>query len=82
MKKKVLLTALLCCAVNLVFAQLTLKGKVVDENQKPISGASVWIEYTTIGTSTDSKGEFYLEKVPEGDQLLRVSALDYTGGRL
>lgn len=82
MKKKVLLTALLCCAVNLVFAQLTLKGKVVDENQKPISGASVWIEYTTIGTSTDTKGEFYLEKVPEGDQLLRVSALDYTGGRM
>lgn len=82
MKKKVLLTALLCCAVNLVFAQLTLKGRVVDENQKPISGASVWIEYTTIGTSTDTKGEFILEKVPTGEHLLRVSALDYTGGRL
>lgn len=68
--------------MNLVFAQITLKGRVIDENEKPISGASVWIEYTTIGLSTNGKGEFSLEKVPAGEHILRVSALDYTGERM
>ena len=76
-----MLTALLCCIASISFAQLSLRGRVVDENEKPIAGASVWIEYTTIGTSTDLKGEFSLEKVPEGNNLLRISALDYNGAR-
>ena len=80
--RRIVLTALLCCIMNLVFAQITLKGRVIDENEKPISGASVWIEYTTIGLSTNGKGEFSLEKVPAGEHILRVSALDYTGERM
>ncbi|WP_303893776.1 TonB-dependent receptor [Dysgonomonas mossii] len=81
MKLRIMLTALLCCIASISFAQLSLRGRVVDENEKPIAGASVWIEYTTIGTSTDLKGEFSLEKVPEGNNLLRISALDYNGTR-
>lgn len=76
-----MLTALLCCIASISFAQLSLRGRVVDENEKPIAGASVWVEYTTIGTSTDLKGEFSLEKVPEGNNFLRISALDYNGAR-
>lgn len=76
-----MLTALLCCIASISFAQLSLRGRVVDENEKPIAGASVWVEYTTIGTSTDLKGEFSLEKIPEGNNLLRISALDYNGAR-
>lgn len=76
-----MLTALLCCIASISFAQLSLRGRVVDENEKPIAGASVRVEYTTIGTSTDLKGEFSLEKVPEGSNLLRISALDYNGAR-
>ncbi|WP_308600409.1 TonB-dependent receptor domain-containing protein [uncultured Dysgonomonas sp.] len=81
MKLRIMLTALLCCIASISFAQLSLRGRVVDENEKPIAGASVWVEYTTIGTSTDLKGEFSLEKVPEGNNLLRISALDYNGAR-
>lgn len=76
-----MLTALLCCIASISFAQLSLRGRVIDENEKPIAGASVWIEYTTIGTSTDLKGEFSLEKIPEGNNLLRISAIDYNGAR-
>ena len=76
-----MLTALLCCIASISFAQLSLRGRVIDENEKPIAGASVWIEYTTIGTSTDLKGEFSLEKIPEGNNLLRISAIDYNGVR-
>ena len=81
MKLRIMLTALLCCIASISFAQLSLRGRVIDENEKPIAGASVWIEYTTIGTSTDLKGEFNLEKIPEGNNLLRISALDYNGAR-
>lgn len=81
MKLRIMLTALLCCIASISFAQLSLRGRVVDENEKPIAGASVWVEYTTIGTSTDLKGEFSLEKIPEGNNLLRISALDYNGAR-
>ncbi|WP_303890313.1 TonB-dependent receptor [Dysgonomonas mossii] len=81
MKLRIMLTALLCCIASISFAQLSLRGRVVDENEKPIAGASVWVEYTTIGTSTDLKGEFSLEKVPEGNNFLRISALDYNGAR-
>lgn len=76
-----MLTALLCCIASISFAQLSLRGRVIDENEKPIAGASVWFEYTTIGTSTDLKGEFSLEKIPEGNNLLRISAIDYNGAR-
>lgn len=81
MKLRIMLTALLCCIASISFAQLSLRGRVIDENEKPIAGASVWIEYTTIGTSTDLKGEFSLEKIPEGNNLLRISAIDYNGVR-
>lgn len=81
MKLRIMLTALLCCIASISFAQLSLRGRVIDENEKPIAGASVWIEYTTIGTSTDLKGEFSLEKIPEGNNLLRISAIDYNGAR-
>lgn len=82
MRKKVLVTAILCCIVNMAFAQMTLKGKVVDENEKPVAGASVWIEYTTLGTSTDENGEFSLQRVPEGKHRLRASTLDYNGAKI
>lgn len=82
MKKKILLTALICCIANVMFAQLSLNGKVVDEKGDPVSGASVWLEYTTIGTSSNEKGEFSLQKIPEGKYLLRASSLDYNGEKI
>ena len=81
MKRKTLLTAILCCIANIAFAQLTLRGRVIDETGTPITGASVWLEYTTIGTSTDERGVFILQKIPEGKYNLRATSLDYNGQR-
>jgi len=64
-----------------MFAQLTFKGKVIDEKGAPIEGASVWLEYTTVGTYTDKNGLFVLEKVPEGRYTLRATSIDYEGSR-
>jgi len=41
-------------------SNVTVKGKVTDENGKPISGASVIIKGTTSGTVTDQSGNYEL----------------------
>ena len=44
----------------------TVKGRVVDENNAPVIGATVVVKNRpTIGTS-DVKGEFALQGVPKG----------------
>lgn len=52
----------------------TVKGLVLDENQKPLFGAYVILKNTTTGTTTDVNGEFAL-KVPAGKQTLAISYL-------
>ena len=79
MKKTGLLTALLMsCAVMNSFAQITLSGKVInDKTGEPIEGANVRLEQTTIGCATNSKGEFFLKNITQGEYVLRASCLDY-----
>lgn len=61
MKKRFLTTVLLGMYVVMsAFAQMTLSGKVVNvKTGKPIEGANVRLEQTTIGCATNAKGEFY-----------------------
>ena len=45
----------------------TVKGRVVDENNAPVIGATVVVKNRpTIGTSTDVNGEFVLKDLPAG----------------
>ncbi len=73
--RKMLLTVLLCCFVSLLYAQISVKGKVIDVDGNAISGASVRVEYTTIVVVTDSKGEFVIENIPNGEHTLRASCV-------
>lgn len=41
-------------------AQTTIQGKVIDENKDPLIGATVIVEGTTHGTTSDINGEFTL----------------------
>jgi len=47
-----------------------VKGHVVQENGKPLSGATIVILHTTLGVVTDSKGAFTLNNVPEDGSLV------------
>ncbi len=77
MRKKLLLTALLCCIVSIAWAQMTLQGKVVDEEGQPVLCATVRLEKTTIGVVTNGKGEFVLKDVPDGEYVMRTSRMDF-----
>ena len=58
-------------------AQQTISGTVVDEKNKPVVGANVFIDGTYDGASTDEKGNFNFKTTAAGNQLLVVSFLSY-----
>lgn len=68
-----LLSLLFLCSLN-VFAQNSHKitGKVVDEQNNPIIGATVALKNTTTGVFTDEHGLFLLN-IPAGKQTLVVT---------
>ncbi|HEY9170468.1 MAG TPA: TonB-dependent receptor [Lutibacter sp.] len=62
MKKiKNLLLVVLLISSSAIFAQTKLTGKVVDETNQPLPGASLIVKGTKTGTSTDFDGNFTLE---------------------
>ncbi len=53
----------------------TITGKITDENDQPLSGATVQIKGTTQGTTTDIDGNFSLSV--EDDDVLVITFLGY-----
>ncbi|MGZ8538373.1 MAG: SusC/RagA family TonB-linked outer membrane protein, partial [Flavisolibacter sp.] len=54
----------------------TITGKVVDENNAGVVGASVMVKNSTIGTITDANGDFSLS-VPASAQTLVISIIGF-----
>src|ERR1700755_107655 len=76
MKGLVIFTALLCATLCL-HAQKTLTGKITDKSSgTPLSGASIKVQGSRHGASTDAEGVFKLE-VKTGDILI-ISNIGYT----
>lgn len=48
----------------------TVQGRVLDEQGKPVIGATLIIKGTKVGTSTDKTGMFKLQRPAEGEQLI------------
>ena len=53
---------------------INIKGNVIDENEQPISYASVFIKGTTIGVATDSAGNFSLKYPGMEDSIVLISS--------
>src|SRR5476651_1869778 len=75
---KLYLICILILSINLcAFAQqITVNGKITDENNKPIPFASVYIKNTTKGTSANSEGEYVLQLTP-GTYNVQYKAVGY-----
>jgi outer membrane cobalamin receptor len=58
-------------------AQQIISGTVVDEKNKAIAGANVFIDGTYDGTSTDEKGIFSFQTTASGNQTLVISFLTF-----
>ena len=78
MKKLLFITFLLQSFI--LFSQQNITGTVTDSTGVPLPGASVSIENTGIGTTTDFDGNFSIEATI-GDQLV-ISYIGYTAKTL
>lgn len=76
MKRFYLLMVCMCLLPAGLFAQMKVRGTVVDENGDGAIGANIVVQGTTIGTVTDFDGQFEIN-VPEGKKALVISYLGY-----
>ena len=58
-------------------AQQTVSGTVVDEKNKPIAAANIFIDGTYDGASSDEQGNFSFETTVSGNQVLVISFLTF-----
>jgi TonB-linked SusC/RagA family outer membrane protein len=75
--RKLLLSALVfLLAVTVTRAQQAVKGKITDEKGAPIPGATISVKGTSVGTYTDSEGNFSFT-LPSNTKVLLISAVGY-----
>ena len=60
------------------YAQTTVKGSVVDQDNQPIPGANVVIEGKAVGTVTDFDGNFVLETSEVPPFKLKITSIGYS----
>ena len=73
---RILICTALLVANYISYAQRTISGTVLDENNEGIPGASIVIKDLDLGTITNMDGYFELS-VPEQQKTLIVSAVGY-----
>ena len=77
--KRGTLLLLLFFITTIAFSQNTFKvsGKVLDENGKPVSGATVQVKGSSIATATSTDGSYSL-MAPSGTSVLVVTSIGFT----
>ena len=61
----------LCLMLSTAYAQQTITGQVVDVNDEPLAGATVIVDGTDRGASTDVDGQFTLQASPDETLIVR-----------
>lgn len=77
MKKQVSFGLVLLLAAMQVNAQFALSGRVYDQQNAPLEGASVYVSELNRGTITTSNGSFSLSGLPEATVDVTVSFVGY-----
>lgn len=74
------LILLLLIGVGTATAQQSgiLKGKIMDgDSKRPLEGANITIQETTLGTASSKDGSYRIEQIPAGPHTLVVSYIGY-----
>ncbi len=67
----------------LSFSQtVTITGKMVDNNNQPLSNVNISVVGTTTGTQSDLDGNFEISKLPDAEVTLLFSSLGYKSREL
>jgi TonB-linked SusC/RagA family outer membrane protein len=74
---KTVMILLLMLTTSLIFAQTTpFKGKVVDEQNVSLPGATILIKGETTGVGTDMNGNFEI-LLPKGNEIITISYIGF-----
>ncbi len=76
-----MLALLFILSQSYAFSQQTISGRIVDDNNEPIIGASILGVGTSAGTITDIDGSYTLT-VPEGTTEIEISYIGYGSKKL
>lgn len=74
--RRVCLLLMTLCSFTVVFAQIAISGRVMDESKEPIIGANIKVKGGTTGTISDMDGRFKLS-VPKSSSVLVISFIGY-----
>lgn len=66
-EKKIFISSLFLLITGSILAQITVSGKVEDQNNEPIIGAVVTVKSSSKGTMTDVNGAYTLQGIKETD---------------
>ncbi|MCI5505326.1 MAG: TonB-dependent receptor [Prevotella sp.] len=69
-RRMLIFVATMMVTVSALAQKLNVRGTVIDENKEAVIGASVLIKGSNIGTKTDIYGQFLLDGVKSGSELV------------
>jgi len=75
--KRIGITIILFFISLSIFAQLTIKGKILSEKGEPLVGANIIIEGTSLGTSSDIEGNFFFNNLKKSNYTIQISYVGY-----
>lgn len=79
MSKFVMFFLCMISSYGLLYGQINyvFDGVVVDENNEPLAGASVFLYPIEKGTVTDANGHFVFSNLPQGSYIVDISFIGY-----
>jgi len=75
--RQTFIAAFMLFSVISTFAQHTLTGKVVDENGRPLMGATILFQNSSVGKTTARDGSFRFEHLTNNHYTLEVSYIGF-----
>lgn len=78
MVKRIVVTALFSSALCFAYGQITIKGRVVDAGTgEPVIGANIRVDNSLTGGTTNARGEFEVNDLPDGKQTISITHVSY-----
>ena len=75
--KKIISTFIFLSFFSVIFAQTTVKGRVLDEKKQPIVGANIVVKDTYDGGTADANGNFEFKTEETGNQILQATSIGF-----
>lgn len=77
LKKLILLIVFIITGIASISAQLLIRGRVIDENGEPMTGALVVLEGTQEGVQTNEDGRFRFHNLKKANYSVKVTFVGY-----